>query len=611
MKFLHRLLLVLAIAGLTVLPTAQAITCTDPTIPPSNPDSIYADHGDGTVSDTRSGLIWKRCAEGQNWSGGTCSGSATSYTWSAALSRAATSVFAGYSNWRLPNINELRSLVEVCRTDPALNDTVFPATPISYFWSGSPYADGSYGAWVVNFGLGVDGNGLRKYGDFQVRLVRGGQSFDSFDGLAPGTAQSITFGLAPSILVGGTGTVSAAASSGLPVTFSSQTASICSVLGSTVSGLAVGTCSIAASQAGNTTYSPAQALQSFSILSSSRIFPLSVSKTGSGSGDVTSNPAGIDCGATCSAGFNTGQSVSLSAAPASGSRFVGWGGACTGAEACAVTMDAAKNVTARFDRILPDQTITFGLAPALIVGGTGSLSATASSGYPVIFSSTTPRICSVAGSTVSGLVAGTCVIAANQPGDSNFNPAAQVMQSIVVIQLRNRLQNPGFEGGATAWSQYSSGGFPLISKDSSRPAHAGAWYAWLGGYFSGADLIQQSLTIPADAASAAVEFWVRIATQESSSSQAYDWLTVDLLDATGAKLKSLVSLSNLNANGGQWFKSAAIDVSAYKGQRVMLRFAATTNASNPTDFFIDDVSVMTPAPSAGKGLTPILMLLLD
>src|SRR5258708_1795933 len=65
-------------------------------------------------------------------------------------------------------------------------------------------------------------------------------------------------------------------------------------------------------------------------------------------GKVTSSPAGIDCGATCSASFNSGTPVTLTATPASGSVFQGWGGACTGTGACGLIMDAGKSVSATF-----------------------------------------------------------------------------------------------------------------------------------------------------------------------------------------------------------------------------------------------------------------------
>jgi Divergent InlB B-repeat domain len=80
-----------------------------------------------------------------------------------------------------------------------------------------------------------------------------------------------------------------------------------------------------------------------------RRYDLTVTRTGAGAGSVTSTPAGIDCGATCTASYDTGTQVTLSAAAAAGSLFAGWsGGACTGTTTCVVTVAAAVNVTATF-----------------------------------------------------------------------------------------------------------------------------------------------------------------------------------------------------------------------------------------------------------------------
>lgn len=77
---------------------------------------------------------------------------------------------------------------------------------------------------------------------------------------------------------------------------------------------------------------------------------LNVDKAGAGSGRVTSSPAGIDCGSTCSAYFDGDEAVTLSAQPAAGSLFTGWsGGACTGTETCVVSMASPTTITATFE----------------------------------------------------------------------------------------------------------------------------------------------------------------------------------------------------------------------------------------------------------------------
>jgi probable HAF family extracellular repeat protein len=99
---------------------------------------------------------------------------------------------------------------------------------------------------------------------------------------------------------------------------------------------------------------------------------LTVSKSGSGSGGIVSNPAGIDCGSNCVFGFPVTSVVALSAAPALGSTFTGWGGDCASAGASAsatVIMSAAKQCTANFD--LPSGTAL--LSVVFSGGGTGSV----------------------------------------------------------------------------------------------------------------------------------------------------------------------------------------------------------------------------------------------
>ena len=73
---------------------------------------------------------------------------------------------------------------------------------------------------------------------------------------------------------------------------------------------------------------------------------LDVSKSGSGSGTVTSSPAGINCGSTCSEDYDYNTVVTLTAAAATGSTFSGWSGACTGTNTtCTLTMDGDKSTS--------------------------------------------------------------------------------------------------------------------------------------------------------------------------------------------------------------------------------------------------------------------------
>ncbi|MCP4658216.1 MAG: DUF11 domain-containing protein [bacterium] len=109
-------------------------------------------------------------------------------------------------------------------------------------------------------------------------------------------------------------------------------------------------------------------------------YTLAVTLAGTGSGEVTSDPAGIDCGATCVAEYEHGTVVTLTASPAGGSGFVGWSGGCAGSAACVVTMDTVQSVTAEFAPCgvalsPPSRTIGAG-------GGTESFSVASPTGCP-------------------------------------------------------------------------------------------------------------------------------------------------------------------------------------------------------------------------------------
>jgi hypothetical protein len=151
---------------------AQA--CKYASIPATAPASRFSDNGDGTVRDKATGLQWKRCSEGQTWSGGTCTGSPTTHTWQAALQLAEGASYAGKGDWRLPNIKALASIVEQACFYPAIDLAVFPGTPSDWFRSSSPYAFSADYAWFVDFGNGNDDYNYRSNGG-HVRLVRGGQ----------------------------------------------------------------------------------------------------------------------------------------------------------------------------------------------------------------------------------------------------------------------------------------------------------------------------------------------------------------------------------------------------------------------------------------------------
>ena len=133
----------------------------------------YTDNGNGTVTDSATGLVWQKCSNGQNAT--SCSGSASNLTWSSAISYCEGLTLGGRSDWRLPNINELGSIIDYTKSSaPTIDSTAFPNTQSSYYWSSSTYAQStSYEyAWGVYFSSGGV-YGLYKPSSYYVRCVTG------------------------------------------------------------------------------------------------------------------------------------------------------------------------------------------------------------------------------------------------------------------------------------------------------------------------------------------------------------------------------------------------------------------------------------------------------
>ena len=161
-----------SLTAVLTLSTAHAQTC-NPSITRSAPDSRYqlvVGSGGSEVLDTQTKLIWQRCSLGQTWNGSTCTGTASAHTWTDALTKA-RAVGNGY---RLPNVKELQSLVEEACYNSSINETFFPATPISVYWSASPNAGNDHYAWDVFFYNGST-HGYNKVNNYYVRAVRAGQ----------------------------------------------------------------------------------------------------------------------------------------------------------------------------------------------------------------------------------------------------------------------------------------------------------------------------------------------------------------------------------------------------------------------------------------------------
>ncbi len=137
----------------------------------TSPDANFTVHDNGTVTDISTNLMWKICSEGLQ--GKQCQeGKAQLLSWPDAIASATKSnqeKFAGYADWRVPNLKELQSLVETRCFNPAINENIFPNTDGSWFWSSTSVASSTGSAWGIGFGAGY---GFAKDKTSQTGMVR-------------------------------------------------------------------------------------------------------------------------------------------------------------------------------------------------------------------------------------------------------------------------------------------------------------------------------------------------------------------------------------------------------------------------------------------------------
>ncbi|MGC3863853.1 M4 family metallopeptidase [Micromonospora chersina] len=142
-----------------------------------------------------------------------------------------------------------------------------------------------------------------------------------------------------------------------------------------------------------------------------------------------------------------------------------------------------------------------------------------------------------------------------------------------------KLANPGFESGNVSWTA-SSG---VITNDTAQAAHGGSYKAWLDGYgTTHTDTLTQSVTIPAGCR-ATLSFWLHIDSAESTTTTAYDKLTVKAGSTT------LATYSNLNKATG--YVQRSFDISSLAGTTATISFSGVEDSSLQTSFVVDDTAV--------------------
>jgi hypothetical protein len=243
-----------------------------------------------------------------------------------------------------------------------------------------------------------------------------------------GLLQTITFNQPADQTLGSDANLTATASSGLAVSFTSNTPAICTVAGATVTPQSTGACNITSTQAGNATYyAAADVTRSFAIKGTQTI-------TFNQPSDLTLGN-NVDLTATASSGL----AVSYTSSTTDVCTVAGNTVTSQSAGTCTITASQAGDTNflaaadvARSFAIKGTQTITFNQPSDLTLGNNVDLTATASSGLAVSYTSSTTDVCTVAGNTVTSQSAGACTITASQAGDTNFLAAADVARSFAI-----------------------------------------------------------------------------------------------------------------------------------------------------------------------------------
>ena len=193
----------------------------------------------------------------------------------------------------------------------------------------------------------------------------------------------------------------------------------------------------------------------------------------------------------------------------------------------------------------------------------------------------------------TGLTNGTTyyykVAAVNSAGTSGLSAEASATPSSGGGTVTQLLGNPGFENGSSSPAPWvvSSG---VIDSSTSQAAHGGSWKAWMDGYGSAhTDSLYQPVTIPSAITSATLSFYLHIDTAETTTTTAYDKLTVQVRNSAGTVLTTLATYSNLNKATGYALKT--FNLSAYKGQTVQIYLVGTEDSSLQTSFVVDDFAL--------------------
>jgi len=189
----------------------------------------------------------------------------------------------------------------------------------------------------------------------------------------------------------------------------------------------------------------------------------------------------------------------------------------------------------------------------------------------------------------STAAAGTSTITINASGGSVSHSTTVSLTITSGGTTTQIIGNPGFENGSTntaPWTLTSG----VINNSTSEPPHAGSWDAWMDGYgTTHTDTALQQVTIPAAATAATLTFFLHIDTAETSTTTAFDTLTVQVRNSSGTVLSTLATFSNLNHATG--YSQKSFNLLSFKGQTIQIFFKGVEDSTLQTSFVLDDVNL--------------------
>ncbi|HZR28020.1 MAG TPA: alkaline phosphatase family protein [Terriglobales bacterium] len=167
------------------------------------------------------------------------------------------------------------------------------------------------------------------------------------------------------------------------------------------------------------------------------------------------------------------------------------------------------------------------------------------------------------------------------------------------------LGNPGFENGSSnpaPWSVTTTAASSrVINSSSTEPPHSGTWDAWLDGHgTTTTDTLMQQVSIPSNATAATLSFWLHVDTAETTTSTAFDKLTVQVRNTSGTVLSTLATFSNLNHASG--YQQKTFDLTSFKGQTIQIFLQGQEDFTLQTSFVVDDFALNVTTP--GGDTTP-------